>query len=158
MQKYSHTSRRVQKELGGSVYALAERVDGLETEIGDSTYTGNSITAAINALQTKVSTTSWTLPNLINGVINYNGDTQYKRFGDIVTIDLHLKVPAENTSVVAFNISTTYRPNAEKNFVVTSGGTADLVTYVKIAPNGNVTVSVSGSGNQYAIGTITFMK
>ena len=33
MQKYSHTSRRVQKELGGSVYALAERVDRLEEDV-----------------------------------------------------------------------------------------------------------------------------
>ena len=35
MQKYSHTSRRVQKELGGqnSIYALSERVDSLEEEL-----------------------------------------------------------------------------------------------------------------------------
>ena len=33
MQKYSHNSRRVQKELGGSVYALAERVDKVEDDV-----------------------------------------------------------------------------------------------------------------------------
>ena len=33
MQKYSHNSRRVQKELGGDVYALSGRVDSIETEV-----------------------------------------------------------------------------------------------------------------------------
>lgn len=33
MQKYSHNSRRVQKELGGDVYALSGRVDTISDEI-----------------------------------------------------------------------------------------------------------------------------
>lgn len=33
MQKYSHNSRRVQKELGGDVYALSERVDSIEEDV-----------------------------------------------------------------------------------------------------------------------------
>lgn len=33
MQKYSHTSRRVQKELGGDVYALSGRVDSIEEDV-----------------------------------------------------------------------------------------------------------------------------
>jgi hypothetical protein len=33
MQKYSHNSRRVQKELGGDVYALSGRVDSIEDDI-----------------------------------------------------------------------------------------------------------------------------
>lgn len=33
MQKYSHTSRRVQKELGGDVHALSERVDSIEEDV-----------------------------------------------------------------------------------------------------------------------------
>ena len=35
MQKYSHNSRRVQKELGGNVYALAERVDSIEEDVDE---------------------------------------------------------------------------------------------------------------------------
>lgn len=37
MQKYSHNSRRVQKELGGqnSIYALSERVDGIESDVDE---------------------------------------------------------------------------------------------------------------------------
>ena len=33
MQKYSHNSRRVQKELGGDVYALSGRVGSLEEDV-----------------------------------------------------------------------------------------------------------------------------
>ena len=33
MQKYSHNSRRVQKELGGDVYALSGRVDSIEDDV-----------------------------------------------------------------------------------------------------------------------------
>lgn len=33
MQKYSHNSRRVQKELGGDVYALSGRVDSIEEDV-----------------------------------------------------------------------------------------------------------------------------
>jgi len=33
MQKYSHNSRRVQKELGGDVYALSGRVDTIEEDV-----------------------------------------------------------------------------------------------------------------------------
>jgi hypothetical protein len=35
MQKYSHNSRRVQKELGGDVYALSGRVDSIEEDVED---------------------------------------------------------------------------------------------------------------------------
>lgn len=56
MQKYSHTSRRVQKELGGSAYALSERVTAIENEIGNAEYTGDSITDAISDAQSDITT------------------------------------------------------------------------------------------------------
>lgn len=78
MQKYSHTSRRVQKELGGNVYALSERVDAIETELGNTEYTGDTITEAVAGAQSNIGTISEEI-----GSETYTGDSITAAIADI---------------------------------------------------------------------------
>ena len=102
-------------------------------------------------------TNSWQIPTLLNGLSNYNGTTKYKKCADIVTIDLHIKTPNANQTYVAFALPSGYIPPQETTLITSSGGTGNLLTYIIIDTSGNVKVSVSGSGNQYAIGQVSFM-
>ena len=102
-------------------------------------------------------TNSWQTPTLLNGLSNYNGTTKYKKCADIVTIDFHVKTPSANQTYVAFTLPSSYIPPQDITLLVSSGGTGSLVTYIIIDTSGNVKVSVNGSGNQYALGQVSFM-
>lgn len=59
MKKFSYVSKKLLKDMGaggGGDPTIPERVTALETEIGDTAFTGNTITRAIATIQATLST------------------------------------------------------------------------------------------------------
>lgn len=118
----------------------------------------NAIAEAFNGLNSKFIDEWHTVTNFLNGCKQYTDiPTEYKKIDDIVYLNLYIQTPS-NTSVDAFVLPEIYRPTYEKRLMVASGGTGAGFSSVIVYPNGNVKILPNGTGNTFALGSVSYMK